>query len=166
MNKKRFALVILVTQILQATVLSRLEIWGACLTINIPLTIVLAIFYGPKWGGYTGLGLGLLEDVMFAPVLGVRALIYFLLGTFVGSFMKNTANRIPTGLLITVLATLFRWAISSLIYLVLRIPFTFTHYWKGPLFAECLLNGLLYLLVLFVLSRTIPSRPLRKFTGL
>ncbi|MDD7732346.1 MAG: rod shape-determining protein MreD [Firmicutes bacterium] len=166
MNKKRFALVILVSQVLQATILSRLEILGASPNINIPLTIVLAIFYGPVWGGYTGLGLGLLEDIMFAPVLGVQALIYFLLGSLVGKSMKNTANRLPTGLLVTVLATLFRWLISSLIYLVLRIPFTYIHYWKGPLLAECLLNGILYLLVLFVLSRAIPSRPIRKFTGL
>lgn len=166
MNKKRFILVLLVTQILQASILSRLEIFGANPNLNIPLILVLSIFYGPQWGGYTGLGLGLLEDIMFAPVLGVRALIYFLIGSFVGNFMKNNVNRIPTGLIVTALATLFSWALSTLLYLVLRVPSGYTSYWRGPLLAECLMNAVLYLLVLFALSRAIPSRPVRKFTGL
>lgn len=166
MNKMRLAVVVVLSQIIQATFLSRLHIFGATPNLNIALTLILALFYGPIWGRYTGLGLGLLEDIMFAPVLGVKALIYFLIGHGVGRAMKNNAAHLPTGIALTFLATFFSWFVTTLICLVIRLPFSGLAYWRGPLFVEGLLNSILYLLGLFILGRLIPPHPVRKFTGL
>lgn len=165
MNKGRFVLCLIGVQILQNTVLSRVSFFDARIDLTLVFVIALSILYGPKWGGYTGVGLGLLEDVVFAEVLGIRALLYFLTAEFVGEMMRNTSGNLAIGGVATALSTLFMTLGGWLIYWVLRHNILNLWYLRGPLFFEMIFNTVLFFAVMALLKRFLKPSTVQKYTG-
>lgn len=165
MNKWKYALTLVVTQILQATLLSRLPIYSAQSNLVLAVVVAISILYGEKWGAYTGLGLGLLGDIIFADVLGIRALSYFLIGTFVGTVMKNTSRNRMAGVAVTFAATFFHRFFCWAIALLLRRSISVTWYFVVPLLLEAVLNAVLFLAVLFCIMQFLKPQTVHKYSG-
>lgn len=165
MNKWRYAAALLIVQFLQTAVISRISLFGAGINLSLVFVVCVAIVYGETWGGYTGLGLGLLEDIVFAQVLGVRALLYYLVGLFVGEAMHNTSSNKAAGALAAGLSTIFAVLAKWAIYFLLRQPVTALWYFMGPLFTEAILNGVLYLGVLWFVKRFMKPQTIKKYSG-
>lgn len=166
MNKMRYTLILCLAGILQTTVFSRFHLFGARLNINIALVMALGVLYGPLWAGYTGLGLGLFEDMIFAPVLGVRALVYFLTGSILGGVFSHQKLKTPSSILVVSLATILGWGLAVAIDLLLHVPVNALYYWKGPLFIECAYNAIFYMIWLGILRKILPPKPVKTFSSL
>lgn len=165
MNKVRFFLCALGTLIIQTTVVSKISILNATPNLTLVFIIALSILYGEKLGAYTGLVMGLIEDVIFAQVLGVRALIYYVIGYIIGRSVQNNASYLPTGILITLLSTISGTLMHWFIQFLLGSSLTNLWYVKGPLFVEAAMNAGLYVLVLQILKKILKPDTVRKFTG-
>lgn len=166
MNRKSFALSLIVLIILQTTFISNWEIFGVSLNLFLVYTLVISVLYGSEYAAYTGLGLGLLEDVMFSNVLGIRALIYFLIGSFVGRVLQNNEKNVLTGALMAFIAGLFAAIGQQIFIILLRIPFTGWKAWFFRLPILALMNSLAYVALLFILRRWLKPKSLSIFTGL
>lgn len=79
------------------------------------------------------MALGLLEDLLFSQTMGVKALIYFIIGFIVG-YNENSINKgdVRSGCIITILATLFYWGLNTVIYMFIGNGIVITNYIKGP----------------------------------
>lgn len=163
MNKWKYLIVLAVSVILQSTVLSGVEIFGAGGNLLLVVTIVLSFMRGERWGGYTGLFLGLLEDIMFARVLGIRALLYFLSGTFIGRFAYRSGTYRTTGVFAAFLLTCFISIGSLLFHTLLGLGEIPVYYLKGPMFVEAVINGLLFVVVHFVLQHFLKADHVQKY---
>lgn len=166
MNKTRYAGILFFVAFLQTTVFSRIHLFGASLNIHLAFVMALAVLYGPLWGGYTGLGLGLLQDIIFAPVLGVRALVFFLMGSLVGEVFSHQKPKPLVSVLMISMASIIGWLIGVIIDLLLHVPVNALYYWKGPLFIECAYNVIFYFIWLALLKKVLPPKPVRTFSSL
>lgn len=165
MNKFRYAISIAAVVILQNTVLSRIPVFGATMHLSLAFIVCLSVLYGAKRGGYTGLGIGLLEDVVFETVLGVRALGYFIIGYAIGESMKNTTSNRTLGVFATMGATVFNTVFYIIVQILLGKQNMSFAYFQGPIFVECILNGLLYLALLEILKRFLKPQNIKKYAG-
>lgn len=154
MNKIKITIVVIVNLILQATVFSRFNILSVHANINIPVIIGLAIGFGPFVGGFSGLIIGIIEDVMFSQVLGVRALVYFVIGFLIGNSEAGiNKDDIRTGLVLTALATFVEFLGNSLIMKLVANEKIVFSYLLGPIFIEIIMNCLLYVLVFYLMKK-------------
>ncbi len=166
MNKKRFAILTLVVIFVQSGILSAINIFSAVANLYIVYLICLAMLYGRDWAAYTGLGLGLMEDVMFSNVLGIHSLIYFLIGYLSGTLLKNGGGRIVTGAIFVFVSSIVAKVGVVLISLIIDPKLAQVSYLKGPAIFEGLLNMGLYIVFIFIIKKVIPPYPIRKFTGI
>lgn len=144
MNKFKTFLVFLVTFILQTTIFSKIDIFGANINIIIPATVALSQTLGKKIGPYGAMITGLFEDFLFTNLVGPRALSYFLIGSFVSSDRFSFAKDKSTGLIMTFLASIFNLLLLSLIYYIFIRQNNFMNYFPGPMLVESVLNTLIY----------------------
>lgn len=82
----------IINLIIQSTILPFFPILGYFPNINLVTIIIIAFLRGKHYGGFFGLITGLIQDILFARVLGVNALIYFLVGFYVGSVQEGLNN--------------------------------------------------------------------------
>lgn len=153
MNRFKTFLILLVSFILQTTIFSKVDIFGANINIIIPAIVAISQVLGPKIGGYSGLFIGLVEDFLFTKFVGVRALTYFIIGSFVGSDRFSIARDKPAGMIMTALATVFHLVFASLIYFILTRISGFSDYLPLPLLVEMILNSLVYLIFIPIVKK-------------
>lgn len=153
MNRLKTIITVFLVSILQITIFSRLEISGASANISIPLIIVFALGFNEFRASYSGLYLGLIEDILFSPILGPRALAYFLLGFIVGdnAYRFNIKDK-RTGAILTGLASLLLNLISVLIA-HLRGPDLVLLETVKIILLGAIINGLLYYPVLKIANK-------------
>jgi len=84
-------IIIIVNSIFQSTILPYFNFLGYLPNTSIVLIIGIALLRGKYYGGFFGLAVGLIQDILFSRVIGVNAFIYFILGYIVG-YIKNTLN--------------------------------------------------------------------------
>lgn len=89
-----FALILLVflNYFLQSSLLPYISIFGVVPNTSIILIICISLFKGRYYGAIFGLFIGLLQDVIFSPIIGINAFIYFFLGYFLGT-IENKIMR-------------------------------------------------------------------------
>ncbi|MEB3429880.1 rod shape-determining protein MreD [Citroniella saccharovorans] len=145
MNKIRIIITVFLTSILQIALAPRISIFGVTPSFSIPVLVMLSIGFGSFEGGFSGLFLGLIEDVYFSNMLGPRALIYFVICYIMGHFeyrISTKNNRIGIGL--TALFTMLNFLFILLGELVFSGSLNIASYLFGPIFIEIVLNSLIY----------------------
>lgn len=139
-------LTIFINFIFESTILNRLAIFGVVPNIGLILVVIIALSRGRNVGGIAGLVTGLLADMMFSPVIGVKAFIYFFIGYTVGmSENKLSRDNIFIPILMTIASTFF--------YHVMYILFMFflnNKIYVGELFRYVFLLELLYNTILVI----------------
>jgi len=78
-----------ISLILQSTIFNELIIAGVKPDLILIIVIFFALFNGPWQGSIVGLGLGFLEDILFAKYIGLNALTKFFIGLIVGLIEKR-----------------------------------------------------------------------------
>ncbi|MBN1319352.1 MAG: rod shape-determining protein MreD [Thermoleophilia bacterium] len=95
MSRKRLAeigravLLVFIAVGLQTLIVSRVSVLGVTADLFLILTVVAAISRGPLYGAVFGFVAGVVADIAFMEPLGVRALIYVLMGYMVGSLIHR-----------------------------------------------------------------------------
>lgn len=147
-NKIKIFIIILLNIIIQSTILSRLKIFGVIPNLSIPIIVNLSLGFGTFVGGYNALIIGLIEDAVFSSVIGVRALIYYLMGFLIGdSKIRINKEDYRTGVFLTAICTVINMVISYIIYLILGKNIELLTYLSGGVFIEILENIILYLIL-------------------
>ena len=153
MNKFKTFLILLISFILQTTIFSKINIFGANINIIIPAIVAISQILGYKAGGFGALIIGLIEDFLFTSFIGVRALSYFLIGSFVSSDVMNISKDKPSGFISTFFASIFNFLLVNIIYYIFTSKANFGTYLPLPLLVESLLNSLIYLIYINLVKK-------------
>lgn len=153
MNKFKTFIILLVSFILQTTIFSKIDIFGANVNLLLPAIVAISQVLSCKTSSYAALFFGLLEDFLFTSFIGVRALSYFLIGSFVASDSFRFGKGKMTGFILTILASIFNFLLLSLIYYILTRQSGFFNYLPLPLIVESLLNGLIYFIYIELVKK-------------
>ena len=151
MNKFKTFLILLVSFILQTTIFSKINIFGANINIIIPAIVAISQILGYKVGGFGALIIGIIEDFLFTSFIGVRALSYFLIGSFVASDVISKDK--PSGAISTFFASIFNFFLINFIYYIFTSKTTLATYLPIPLLVEALLNSLIYLIYINLVKK-------------
>ncbi|MGD0153316.1 MAG: rod shape-determining protein MreD [Thermacetogeniaceae bacterium] len=92
MRRLFIALAFIVVLILQTTILPFLRIGGVMPDLLLVLVIFTALFYGSLAGGVVGFAVGLAQDLIGGPYLGLGALSIFLAGYLMG-YLERRVNK-------------------------------------------------------------------------
>lgn len=163
MNKSRYILSLCLVIVLQNAVVSNWTVFGVAPALTLLYVVGLTLLYGPMWGGYTGLGLGLLQDIIFSDVLGVRALLFFVGATVLGHALYHNDRNYATGTLATALFSVFVLVGQWLIFFLLRMPLSGTYMLGGPMLVYAILNAVLFTPVMWLMQRWMKPENVRRF---
>lgn len=149
---------------IQTAILPNFSIFNSKANMSIALVVAIAMNFGSYVSGYCGIVLGFFEDILFSRVIGIRALIYYMIGFIVG-YSEDSINKgdIRSGSIITIVATLFYWIMNTIIYMFLENSSVnvLIKYLKGPIVIELILNVLLYLVCNYALKKVFKKRKFR-----
>lgn len=154
MNKFKTFFLLLITFILQTTIFSKIDIFRANVNLILPLVISLSQILTAGVGARTGLIFGLLEDIMFSNIIGVRALSYYLIGQIVGSDRIRSRNNKNMGLVLTFIFTFINFMIVSMINFIFNNDIAVIKYYLFiPLLSEAILNMAFYLIYYKIIKK-------------
>ena len=164
MNRLKVVLMFFASIMIQTAILPNFSIFNSKANMSIALVVAIAMNFGSYVSGYCGIVLGFFEDILFSRVIGIRALIYYMIGFIVG-YNEDSINKgdIRSGSIITVVATLFYWVMNTIIYMFLENSSVnvLIKYLKGPIVIELILNVLLYLVCNYALKKVFKKRKFR-----
>ena len=102
------ALVIFMNLFLQSSILPYISIMGVVPNTALIIVISIALYKGRIFGGVTGLLIGLIQDIVFSPVIGINAFIYFFIGYSIGLIEnKLTRDNIIIPLIFSIFGIIF-----------------------------------------------------------
>lgn len=130
--------------ILQCTILPYFEIFGVVPNTALIIVAVFALAKGRYYGGFYGLVLGLIQDIMYSPVIGINAFILFFVGFFIG-YVEDTFARdnIFNPIFFTSLATIGYNILYSLFLYFLSRNISFTTAVKSVFSFEIVYNSII-----------------------
>lgn len=164
MNRLKVVLMFFASIMIQTAILPNFSIFNSKANMSIALIVAIAMNFGSYVSGYCGIVFGFFEDILFSRVIGIRALIYYMIGFIVG-YNEDSLNKgdIRSGSIITVVSTLFYWVMNTMINMFLENSSLkiFINYLKGPIVIELILNILLYLICNYVLKKVFKKRKFR-----
>lgn len=144
MNRIKTLVLLLVASIIQFTIISRIEIFGVSPNIFLPIIVSLTLGFGAVRGSFIGLAFGLLEDILFSPIIGPKALYYFLIGFIIAdNGHRFNVKDYRTGALLTALTSLIMCLISLVISYFTNINLEMTYFIKTTVLFT-LYNSILY----------------------
>jgi rod shape-determining protein MreD len=93
MRSFRAGLVLLTAVVLQAAVVSRLDVFGAHADLLVLVPIAVALVDGPERGAMAGFVAGLAVDLLSTTPFGLTALAYSVVGFVVGAFQHGVLRN-------------------------------------------------------------------------
>ena len=164
MKRLKVVLMFFASIMVQTAILPNFGIFSSKANMSLALVVAIAMNFGSYVSGYSGIVLGIIEDSLFSKVIGIRALIYYMIGFIVG-YNEDSINKgdIRSGSIITVVATLFYWVMNTIIYMFLENSSSvgLIKYLKGPIIIEMILNVILYLICNYVTKKVFKKRKFR-----
>lgn len=138
------AIIVLVNFLIESTILHHLSIFGVIPNTSLIIIVCLALLAGKKTGSVLGLVLGLLEDILFYDVIGVHALIYFIIGYLIGLTDKKVfKENLFLPFFFTSISTFAFHIIYYVFMYFLSINVDFISLMKNVVIIETILNSLL-----------------------
>lgn len=142
------ALILISNFILQSTVLQHFRVFGVIPNTSLIIVVIFALLGGKYKGACTGLVAGLIQDVFFGGVIGINALIYFLIGYMVGLLDDKVFKE---NLILPFLTILGSTIVYNLMYYLFMIflsrDISFTVVIKDILLKEIIYNSIISIFV-------------------
>ena len=121
MKKTYIAIIVFINVILQISLYNFMSIFGVIPNVILVLVILFALCTNQVAGGLIGLLSGLMYDLLIMDVIGINALIYFIVGLVLGTFKEEiNKENIFVYIIITLAATVFYHFVTSFIMFFLR----------------------------------------------
>lgn len=123
-------LLAVINVILESTLFQYTRISGIKPDFSIMIIVAYAIMRGSTFGAFTGLGIGLLIDIMYARVIGINALSYMLTGYIIGQAHENVFkdNFVPPFIFNLIAIIIFQHSFIFLSYFSNDFPSTGSSY--------------------------------------
>ncbi len=164
MNKLKIFLVFLLSIIIQIAIIPNFRIFNVTANMTIAFIVAVAMNFGSYFAGYSAIVMGLIEDMLFSQVIGIKALIYYIIGFLVG-YNEDSINKgdIRSGCIITAIATVFYWILNTIIYMIIGNfnYLTIFSYFKSSIIIEIILNILLYIASHYLLKKIFKKKKFR-----
>lgn len=147
-------LVVLINFFLQSSILPYIGIFGVVPNTGLLIIIAVSLFKGRYYGGFLGLIIGLLQDIVFSPVIGINAFIYFFAGYFVGLVEnKLTKDNVLIPLLFSIFGIIYyNFSYYVFMYFLSRdIPFL--SFAKDVLLIEIIYSSILSIPIYKIFSK-------------
>lgn len=147
-------LVVLLNFILQSTIFPYIGIFGVVPNTALLIVMSISIFKGRFKGGFTGLLIGIIQDVLFSPVIGINAFIYFFAGYVMGlAENKLIKDNIFIPLLFSILGTIYYNFIYYVFMFFLSQNIPFLSFAKDVLLIEIIYNSILSIPIYKIFSK-------------
>ncbi|MTI48512.1 rod shape-determining protein MreD [Sporosalibacterium faouarense] len=130
--------------LLQTTILQHFRIAGVVPNTTLIIIVIIALLKGKKVGGIMGISMGLLQDLMFNEVIGIYALIYFIIGYTIGLIdNKVYKENSLIALIFTFGATICFYILFYFLMFFLSVDISFNKVFKEIVFLEMIYNLIL-----------------------
>ena len=139
----------ILTLLFESTALHAFSLHACMPNLTLILVAYFALFFGKEKGRRLGLILGLIQDLLFCPVLGFYGMIFFLIGHLCGALTSHLAEfdlLIPLGLVL--LSDLIYGTISYFVFGFLQGKLQFFLFLRERILPEAIYT-LLIALVMF-----------------
>ncbi|WP_353096646.1 rod shape-determining protein MreD [Tissierella praeacuta] len=147
-------LVVLVNFFLQSSILPYVNILGVVPNTALLIVISISLFRGRYYGGFIGLIIGLIQDIVFAPVIGINAFIYFFAGYLVGLVEnKVTKENMLIPILFSIQGTIYYNFSYYVFMFFLSRDIPFLSFVKDVLLIEIIYNGVLSIPIYKIFSK-------------
>lgn len=157
-------LILLLNFIFQTTILPHLSVMGVVPNTSLIIIVIIALLRGKYSGAFTGLIAGLLQDMMFSKVIGINALIYFLIGYAVGLLDDKVFKENLVLPFVTILISTFTYHILYYLFMIfLSREASLAIVMKDILIKELIYNSFLSIFVYKKLLKHY-REPMIKFT--
>lgn len=141
-------IIIILNFILQTTVFKHFSIMGVSPNTTLIMVVIFALLRGKYSGAFVGLTAGLLQDIFFGKVIGINALIYFLIGYTVGLLDDKVFKENLILPFLTMLGSTLTYHIVYYFFMVfLSIDISFTIMLKDITLIEMIYNSILTILI-------------------
>ncbi len=138
------AIIVLVNFLIESTILHHVSVFGVMPNTSLIIIVCFALLAGKKTGSILGLILGLLEDMFFYDVIGVHALIYFIIGYLIGLTDKKVfKENLFLPFVFTAISTFAFHTVYYVFMYFLSINVDFIKLVKNIVIIETVLNSLL-----------------------
>ncbi|MDO5027311.1 MAG: rod shape-determining protein MreD [Tissierellia bacterium] len=107
MSRIKIVILFILTTFLDLSILSRFSIYGLAPFIGLPVIIILSMKAKTEKITYFAIFLGLIMDIYFSNLLGLRALSYYLISYYTFKNRRFEGNSFTYGLAAIFLASLF-----------------------------------------------------------
>lgn len=141
-------LIIIANFLLNITILPYFEVMGILPNTALAMVVVIALSKGRYYGGFFGIFIGLLHDILFSVHIGINALIFFFIGYLVGlSGNVFTRDNIINPVIFTSLGTVV-YNLSYFLYLYFtNIEFTYSYLIRRVVSIEIIYNALIAIVI-------------------
>lgn len=120
MSKIKLALIYFLTIFLDIVVLPRVNIFGISPMIGLVVIVVLSFRAKSEKITYFAIIFGLLIDIYFSSVLGLRALSYYLISYYTFKFRRSEGNNFTNALPSLIIATGLNSLFLSLVKIIIN----------------------------------------------
>ncbi|NLV89834.1 MAG: rod shape-determining protein MreD [Tissierellia bacterium] len=147
-------LVVLVNLILQTTIFPYISVFGVEPNLALLAVISMAIFKGRFYGSFLGLTLGIIQDILFSPVLGVNSFILFFAGYLVGLLeSKIIKDNLFIPILLSILGTIYYNFTYYIFMFFLSKNISFISFTRHVLLIETIYNCVLAIPIYKIFSK-------------
>lgn len=148
------SIVVLLNFVIQSSILPYLGIFGVVPNTGIVIIIIISLFKGRYYGGFLGLVIGLLQDIIFSPVIGINAFIYFFAGYLVGVIEnKLTKDNIIIPFLFSIIGVIYYHFSYYVFMFFLSRNIPFLSFTKDILLIEIIYSSLFSIPIYKVFSK-------------
>lgn len=155
-------LVLVLNLLLQSAIIPYISIFGVVPNTALLIVIAISLLKGKYYGGFMGLIIGLLQDIIFSPIIGVNAFIYFFAGYLIG-LIENRLSRenvfIP--LIFSIAGTIYYNFVYYVFMFFLARDIPFLSFARDIMIVEIIYNGILSIPIYMIFSRIFVAPTIR-----
>lgn len=144
MNKLILYLLLLLSFIIQSTLLQFIQIYGVIINLSLVVLVVISLQTNELYGGTLGLMLGILCDIFYSPYFGINTVIFMSIGYLLGNISENVYKfDFLTNLYFTIISTFFFHSMYYLINFFLKLQANSIVFMFKTIIIEVVLNVLI-----------------------
>lgn len=157
------ALIGIISVIMQSSILPYFNIMGTTANLVLAVVLSIALLIRKPYGGIMGLIIGLLMDILFSPIIGVNALIYFLMGYVLENIEFHLSrDEIHVPIIIIIFSTVVYNFLYFVILYFASYEISFMYFIMNKLLIEIVYNSLL-IIPLYKIISSIYAAPAIRF---
>ncbi len=141
-------LIIIINFILQSTILQYFNIFNVVPNTGLVIIVVIALLKGKRAGSIVGLIAGLLQDIIFSPVIGINGFLYFFIGYLVGmTENKLSKDNILIPFIMTLISTICYHLFYYLFMYFLSYNISLLIFFKDVVIIEMIYNSFISIIL-------------------